>query len=130
MTKNEIANQITETVTGITRAIDTDYLLGYKQGDIITLENAESWTDGGHFSIENDKEYGYLFTIINEVPVHRVDYDNEEECSALGCEGCEGEQEVLIASGTKFKIVNEIDESYLDDPEDCGFVEIELEYIK
>ena len=49
MTKNEIAMKINDEIDYISRQIKTNYLLEVKEGDIITTEKAESWTDGGVF---------------------------------------------------------------------------------
>ena len=124
MTKNEIANMTNGKLKGIARQIKTGYKLQLKEDDIIILEKAESWTDGGEFTVENEREYEYLFYCVNECPVHIVDYENEEEI--LGATDCESEKEVLVAKGTKFRIVSvSTDEDY----EEMGYYNIDVEYI-
>ena len=51
MTKNEIANQINNNISDITRQIQTSYELDYSVDEIITTEKAESWTDGGEIKL-------------------------------------------------------------------------------
>ena len=126
MTKNEIANMTNGNLKGIARQIKTNCNLELKEDDIIVLEKAESWTDGGEFTVENEREYEYLFYCINECPVHVVDYENEEECEILGATDCESEKEVLVAKGTKFRIVSvSTDEDY----EEMGYYSIDVEYM-
>ena len=127
MTKNEIANQINNNISDITRQIQTSYELDYSVNEIITTEEAESWTDGGEFKVENEAEYTYIFRAINKVPVHVVDYDNEEETEEIGATDCEYEKEVLVPAGTKFKITSV---GTLGDFEEMGYIIIEVEYIK
>lgn len=126
MTKNEIANQTNANIKNICRQIKTNYKLELKEDDIIVLEKAESWTDGGEFTVENEREYEYCFICINECPVHVVDYENEEECGILGATDCEAEKEVLVAKDTKFRILYiSSDEDY----EEIGYYSVEVEYI-
>ena len=126
MTKNEIANMTNGKLKGIARQIKTGYKLQLKEDDIIILEKAESWTDGGEFTVENDNQYEYCFYCVNECPVHKVDYENEEECGILGATDCESEKEVLVAAGTKFRIISmSTDEDY----EEMGYYSIDVEYI-
>lgn len=126
LTKETIANQTNARLKGITRQINTNYELSLKEDDIIILEKAESWTDGGEFTVENEKEYEYLFYCVNECPVHIVDYENEEETEILGATDCESEKEVLVAKGTKFRIVSvSTDEDY----EEMGYHSINVEYM-
>ena len=127
MTKNEIAMKINDEIDYISRQIKTNYLLEVKEGDIITTEKAESWTDGGEFTVENEAEYTYVFRAINKVPVHVVDYSNEEETEEIGATGCEYEKEVLIPAGVKFKVTSV---GALGDFEEMGYIIIEVEYIK
>lgn len=56
MTKNEIAKNTNKTVA-------LDYKEDYKVGQILTAEKAESWTDGGEFTVETNKKYEYFFTV-------------------------------------------------------------------
>ena len=126
MTKNEIANMTNGKLKGIARQIKTGYKLQLKEDDIIILEKAESWTDGGEFTVENDNQYEYCFYCVNECPVHVVNYENEEECDILGATDCEAEKEVLVAKDTKFRILYiSSDESY----EEIGYYSVEVEYI-
>jgi hypothetical protein len=126
LTKETIANQTNARLKGIARQINTNYELSLKEDDIIILEKAESWTDGGEFTVENEKEYEYLFYCVNECPVHIVDYENEEETEILGATDCESEKEVLVAKGTKFRIVSvSTDEDY----EEMGYYSIDVEYM-
>lgn len=126
MTKNEIANMTNGKLKGIARQISTNYELGLREDDIIILEKAESWTDGGEFTVENEREYEYMFYCVNECPVHIVDYENEEETEILGATDCEAEKEVLVAAGTKFRIVSvSTDEDY----EEMGYHSINVEYM-
>ena len=126
MTKNEIANQINANIKNICRQISTNYKLELKEDDIIILEKAESWTDGGEFTVENEREYEYLFYCVNECPAHVVDYENEEECEILGATDCEEEAEVLVPAGTKFKVIFVSSD---DDYEEMGYYEIQVEYV-
>ena len=126
LTKETIANQTNARLKGIARQINTNYELSLKEDDIIILEKAESWTDGGEFTVENEKEYEYLFYCVNECPVRIVDYENEEETEILGATDCESEKEVLVAKGTKFRIVSvSTDEDY----EEMGYHSINVEYM-
>lgn len=126
MTKNEIANMINGNLKGIARQIKTNYKLDLTENDIIIVEKAESWTDGGEFTVENENKYEYLFCCINECPVHVVDYENEEETETLGATDCEEEKEVLVAEGTKFRIISvSTDEDY----EEMGYYNIDVEYV-
>lgn len=126
MTKNEIANQTNAKIKNICRQISTDYKLELNEDDIIVVKNAESWSDGGEFTVETAKKYEYCFICINECPVHVVDYENEEECSILGATDCEVEKEVLVAKNTKFRIISiSTDEDY----KEMGYYNIDVEYI-
>ena len=127
MTKNEIANQINNNISDITRQIQVNYLLDISVDDIISTEKAESWTDGGEFKVETLGEYTYIFRAINEVPVHVVDYDNEEETEELSAEDCQCEKEVLVPANVKFRVVSVGTEADMDE---MGFVTIEVEYVK
>ena len=126
MTKNEIANMTNGKLKGIARQINTNYELDLREDDIIILEKAESWTDGGEFTVENEREFEYCFICINECPVHIVDYENKEETETLGATDCEAEKEVLVPAGTKFRIVSiSTDEDY----KEMGYYNIDVEYI-
>ena len=126
MKKNEIANMTNGKLKGIARQIRTNDELGLRKDDIIILEKAESWTDGGEFTVENEREYEYMFYCVNECPVHIVDYENEEETEILGATDCEAEKEVLVAAGTKFRIISvSTDEDY----EEMGYYSLDVEYM-
>lgn len=126
MTKNEIANQTNANIKNIHRQISTNYKLELKEDGIIVLEKAESWSDNGEFTVENEREYEYCFVCLNECPVHVVDYENEEETEILGAIDCEAEKEVLVAKNTKFRIISvSTDEDY----EEMGYYSVEVEYI-
>ena len=106
MTKNEIALDKNFNTYRISRQIQVDEELVYQVGDIITLDDATSWTDGGEFKVETPGEFTYVFWINNDVNVHQVDYENEEECEILGCEDCYEEKEVLLEANVQLRIVN------------------------
>ena len=106
MTKNEIALDKNFNTYRISREIQVDEKLEYQVGDIITLDDATSWTDGGEFKVETPGEFTYVFWINNDVNVHQVDYENEQECETLGCEDCYEEKEVLLEAKVQLRIVN------------------------
>lgn len=112
----------------IGRAIEVDYKLELEEGDIYdNLGKVESWSQqDGEFNSEWNREYRYIFTVNSGVEGHAVDYNNEEECEVLGCEGCEKEKEVLILPSKKFRIVSGPSEV---DFEETGFYTVELELI-
>ena len=126
MTKNELAKNINAEIKGIGRTITSDYLLELEENDIMTLEKSESWTDGGNFTPEWNKEYTYVFVCTNACPVHVVDYSNVEELEILSAEDCECEREVLIPAGTKFKVTSIGTEG---DHEEMGYIAVEVEYM-
>lgn len=90
--RNEIAKDINAKISGLGRNIRTNWELGFEEGQVITLEKQESWTDGGDFTVCNDCPVEYNFEIENEAPCHVVDYSNKEEATALGAEDCENEK--------------------------------------
>ena len=126
MTKNELAKNINTKIEGIGRTVTSDYLLELEENDIITTKKAESWTDGGDFTPEWNKEYTYIFICINECPVHAVDYSNIEELEILSAEDCEREKEVLVPENTKFRVVSAGTEG---DHKEMGYIAVEVEYI-
>jgi hypothetical protein len=78
-----------------TRLINLEYDPKYKIGDIINP--GLCWTDGGQFTCESKYgKYDVLFIITENVDGHLVNYDDEYECDALGCNDCEHEKEILI----------------------------------
>lgn len=122
--KNTVAKQITNSISGISRQISVNDMLDLEEGQIITIENAESWTNEGSFSIETVRSIDYVFTAINEVPVHEVDYSNEKEVEELSAESVE--REVLVPAGTKFEIT---DVGIDLDLEELGYIPVEVKYI-
>ena len=124
MTKNEIALDKNFNTYRISRQIQVDEELVYQVGDIITLDDATSWTDGGEFKVETPGEFTYVFWINNDVNVHQVDYENEEECEILGCEDCHEEQEVLIEAGRQLRITK-----IIESDEEVPYTTIETELI-
>ena len=126
MTKESLANQVNATLKGIGRTIALNYLEDYKVGDTITVEKAESWTNGGTFTVETGRKYEYFFICENEVNVHEVDYDNEEECEILDCQDCWDEKEVLVPAGTRFKIIEVMSDEAFGE---LGYKEIRVKRI-
>ncbi|EAG1177489.1 hypothetical protein A9M26_09020 [Listeria monocytogenes] len=125
--RNEIAKDINAKISGLGRNIRTNWELGFEEGQVITLEKQESWTDGGDFTVCNDCPVEYNFEIENEAPCHVVDYSNKEEATALGAEDCENEKEVLLSAGTKLEVVYGERE---DDKDDMGFYTVIFRYIE
>lgn len=127
LTKDMIAKDTNAMIQGLSRLIETSYELDFEEGQVITVENAESWTNGGEFTVESTNDYTYCFSIENESPCHLVDYDNQEEVEVLSAENCEKEKEALIASGTKFVITYV---STDEDAQEMGYYTVELEYVE
>ncbi|EAE5018940.1 TPA: hypothetical protein ACX1L3_001016 [Listeria monocytogenes] len=125
--RNEIAKDINAKIAGLGRSIQTNWELGFEEGQVITLEKQESWTNGGAFTVCNDCPVEYYFEIENEVPCHVVDYNNKEEVIALGAEDCEDENEVLLPAGTKLEVVYGEHE---DDNEEMGFYTVIFKYLE
>ncbi|EAC8315240.1 hypothetical protein Y426_15010 [Listeria monocytogenes] len=125
--RNEIAKDINAKISGLGRNIRTNWELGFEEGQVITLEKQESWTDGGDFTVCNDCPVEYNFEIENEAPCHVVDYSNKEEATALGAEDCDNEKEVLLPAGTKLEVVYGERE---DDKDDMGFYTVIFRYIE
>ncbi|EBF5101289.1 hypothetical protein FHZ89_08105 [Listeria monocytogenes] len=125
--RNEIAKDINAKISGLGRNIRTNWELGFEEGQVITLEKQESWTDGGDFTVCNDCPVEYNFEIENEAPCHVVDYSNKEEATALGAEDCENEKEVLLPAGTKLEVVYG---ERKDDKDDMGFYTVIFRYIE
>ncbi|EMX5408680.1 hypothetical protein AAHC47_001975 [Listeria monocytogenes] len=125
--RNEIAKDINAKISGLGRNIRTNWELGFEEGQVITLEKQESWTDGGDFTVCNDCPVEYNFEIENEAPCHVVDYSNKEEATALGAEDCENEKEVLLPAGTKLEVVYGERE---DDKDNMGFYTVIFRYIE
>ncbi|HIF3909337.1 TPA: hypothetical protein ACX1KI_001011 [Listeria monocytogenes] len=125
--RNEIAKDINAKIAGLGRSIQTNWELGFEEGQVITLEKQESWTNGGAFTVCNDCPVEYYFEIENEVPCHVVDYNNENEVIALGAEDCEDGKEVLLPAGTKLEVVYGERE---DDNEEMGFYTVIFKYVE
>lgn len=123
MTKNEIARNTTGTEKVITRVLTSNYELVFTEDSIYdNLGKAESWSIGGEFTPETNGQYVYLLKAYN-VPVHHVDYSNEEELEILGATGCEKEKEVLVAAETKLIVTWEPQDV---DYEEMGYFVVEL----
>ncbi|EKG5411585.1 hypothetical protein O3X37_000428 [Listeria monocytogenes] len=125
--RNEIAKDINAKISGLGRNIRTNWELGFEEGQVITLEKQESWTEGGDFTVCNDCPVEYNFEIENEAPCHVVDYTNKEEVVALGAEDCKEEKEVLLPAGTKLEVVYGECE---DDNEEMGFYTVIFRYVE
>lgn len=135
MTREQIAKNINKTLNNISRTIALDYKEEYKVGQVIELERAECWTNGGEFFVETEREYEYLFICTNDVDVHEVNYDlfseaeteEDEEYAesyyeVLGTdEDCSSEKEVLVPAGTKFEIIDVFDDNCY---EEMGYYEV------
>ncbi len=122
MTKNEIAKNTNKTIKGIARTIALDHKFEYEIGQILTAENAESWTNGGQFYVETEREYEYVFICENEVEVHEVNYSLYDEAETEEDE----EKEVLVPVGTRFEITDVASDS---DYEEMGYYEIKVKRI-
>lgn len=139
ITKNNIANIKNHTATVLGRTIAVAYKLDYKVGDIIVLDCAESWTEGGEFTCENEGIV-YYFSCVCSIDCHKVDYDivnnattpseldvAEAYFSTLGTDSdMSSEIEIVLAVGTKFRVA---DVSTDDDFEEMGYYNISLEYL-
>ncbi|WP_242944249.1 hypothetical protein [Clostridium botulinum] len=113
----------------LTRIIVVDNKLDLKEGQIYNnMGNIDSWM-GSHstenFMPELDNEYMYVFQCSN-VPCHEVDYENEEECEILDCEGCESEGECLVLPNVKMKIINIGSD---EDLRELGYIPVSLELV-
>ena len=130
MNKNDIAKQINYTAD-LARIIKTDWEMDFVENEIYNNQDtAESWSDREHseksFIPENDGSYVYVL-YCDGVPCHKVDYNNEAECDALGATNCESEAECLVSADTKMKITYVAPES---DMQEMGYITVELEVIK
>ncbi|MBC6300289.1 hypothetical protein [Listeria booriae] len=127
LTREMVSKDINGSISGLGRALNVNWEMGYEEGQIITLENEESWSDGGMFAVGNDLPVSYQLFIENEVPCHIVDYTNEEEIQAIGAEECEDEKECLIPAGTKLRVLQGEQEI---DLQEMGYYTIHLEYVE
>ena len=128
MNKNDIAQQINCT-DNLTRIIMLDEKNFFEIGQIYDNKGkAESWAgkySSMSFLSEVNEGYKYVLQCEN-VPCHVVDYDNEDECDVLGCEGCESEGEVLVTASTKMKVIDIGDDG---DYEELGYYPITMQII-
>ncbi|MBC6301524.1 hypothetical protein [Listeria booriae] len=127
LTREMVAKDINGSISGLGRQLNLNWEMGYEDNQIITLENEESWSDGGMFTVCNDFPVSYQLFIENEVPCHIVDYTNEDELKAIGAEECEDERECLIPAGTKLRVLQ--GEQAID-LQEMGYYTIHLEYIE
>jgi nucleoid DNA-binding protein len=124
MTKNEIAKNITMIADEITRVITSNEKINFTVGQIYDNRGkAESWAYNPKqdFMSEIGGKYKYVLFCKN-VPVHEVDYGNEEEVDILNA--YESECEVLVPAETKMRI------TYVSTDEDfyeMGYYTVELE---
>lgn len=139
ITKNNIANIKNHTATVLGRTIAVAYKLDYKVGDIIVLDCAESWTEGGEFTCENEGIL-YYFSCVCNIDCHKVDYDivnnasspceldvAEDYFDVLGTDSdMYTEIEVVLPVGTKFRVK---DVATDDDFEEMGYYDVSLEYL-
>ncbi|AGR09928.1 hypothetical protein M639_11170 [Listeria monocytogenes] len=61
--RNEIAKDINAKISGLGRNIRTNWELGFEEGQVITLEKQESWTDGGDFTVCNDCPWNIILKL-------------------------------------------------------------------
>lgn len=139
ITKNNIANIKNHTATSLGRTISVLAKLDFNIGDIIVLDRAESWTEGGEFTCENEGIL-YFFSFDNNIDCHKVDYNivnnattaseldiAEDYFTILGTDSeMSSEIEVILSIGTKFRVK---DVSTDDDFEEMGYYNISLEYL-
>lgn len=119
MERKDYAKQINWNGTA-SRMINLNYLPEYAVGQI--LNPGLCWTDGGEFKVETRGEYVVIFEITEPVDGHAVDYENEEECYDLGCEGCEYEKEIII--DRDFEVVK-----FWEYDEEVGYAKVFLKAI-
>ena len=73
-----------------------------------TFRDFDGWKEHDGV-IQNEKPYGaysYYYTCINECPVYKIDYDDEEEINALGMSRESLEKRVLVSPYSVFKKTN------------------------
>lgn len=123
-TKQQIANEINYTAKSLVRQIGTDRKINLIEGEMYDNRNKpESWSEEGTFYIESDYDYKYVF-YANNVPCHKVDYDNEEEVEILCAYECE--DELVVSEKAMFEI------EYVstdDDFEEIGYYSVDLKFI-
>ena len=130
MTKNEIANKINYKAD-LARVIKTNWEMDFVEDIIYDNQGkAESWSDRENsqesFIPENDGSYVYVLYCDN-VPCHKVDYTNAEECDILGATDCESEVECLVSAETKMRITYVSSE---DDFKEMGYYTVEMELVE
>jgi hypothetical protein len=126
--KNKIAEDINYIAPDIARIIAVDSDLSLKEGELYDNRGkAESWSCGSEmdFEPESTGNIKYVFYARN-VPVHKVDYNNETEVEVLGAVDDEGE--VLVPKNAVFKI-KYAPENIKDHIDDMGYVSIDLEFL-
>lgn len=122
-----LAMQTTANLKGIFREISVNWELDLEEGQVITVEKAESWTTGGDYQSDNECELSYQLECTNECPVHVVDYSNTDETEAICATSYESENEVLVAAGSKFLVTSVSTE---DDYKEMGYYSVIVEYIE
>ena len=108
MTRKDIANQINH-IGNLVRTISTHKRLFYTVGDIYNNRGkVESWQDSSairKFKPETDGKFIYTFYCEN-VPCHKVDYENINECNVLNSLNCDNECEVLVLETAKMVVTS------------------------
>ena len=128
MDKKEIAQKINHTAD-LGRVVKTNYQLDLAEGQIYDNRGkCESWSDRDlcteAFISETDGEYTYIF-YCDQVPCHKVDYANKQECDVLGSCDCASEAEVLVLDTAVMRIV---DVGNDDDFEEIGYYPVRLKF--
>ena len=129
LTREIIASDV-NCVDNLARTIILDQKLNLKEGDIYDNRGKiESWSGSDctmSFISEIEGKYEYVF-LCDNVPCHKVDYDNYEECEVLGAVDCESEGEVLVLPSVKMRIAHvPTDEDY----KEMGYYEVHLELVE
>lgn len=125
MNKETIAREINHIAPKAIRTIRV-HSVDYTEGQVFTTKKAESWDIGSMQDFQSeDAGRGFeLVYICKNLPVHAVDYDNEEEVEIL--DAVEAECEGLVPAGTTFEVLAV---STDDDFEEMGYYEVELKFI-
>lgn len=126
MNKNSLAKNINH-IANICRTITTNWPLDLQIGELYDNRGqTESWQDETSqysFMPEQNGEYTYVFYCDN-VPCHKIDYNNKTICDLLDAYREEGE--VLVPANTKMKIVGVSTE---EDFKMMGYYQIDLELV-
>ncbi|KRL39903.1 hypothetical protein [Liquorilactobacillus nagelii] len=104
-------------------ALQPEYYSDYQEGQLMTLDHDASFAGGENeeaFRPENNLGGQVVFSIMNAVEAHKVDYSNKEEVDKL--DAIKGEDEYIVKKGTHFKI----DWAEPEDQEGKGFIFVEL----